>query len=269
MSEINYQELKAAVTTLNSTCGTAIKVIGIKKDVMADEFKKALEDGLENIPADVKAFYDANFSAAAIAASAPKKTKLGNLMEDLQPHAEALGITIGKNDDTQDIENLMLETLDGLSEGAWDALPTATQEWDSTMSDLIKAELKPAEEPEPVKEVAGEKPVKAAKAAKATKEKKAPKAPKEKKAKGEPIGPRPGFKFAEGTSARDIMGVFDTLFTASKNEGVILKDLQDACEKAKIKSNNIKGRVATVIRYASLPEGGEQVVKREGKWFPK
>jgi len=262
---VNYGELTAHVKTLNTACGTAIKVVGVKKEVVIDGFKKAISDGLDGIPEDVQTFYDANFGDAGDKTEAiiaepdgPTQdavTKFGNTIEDLVLHAAALDFIIEDGALVQDVESTLLELLDDLAESEWDALPEATRDWDSKMSDMIKAEkAKPKKEEK-------QKPEKAAK----EKKEKAASEPK----KSTIQGPRPDFKFKEGTSAYAIMEVFSAMAVKSKNEGVALKDLQDACEKAKIKSNNINGRVSTVMRYAMLPEGGEQVTKKGGLWHAK
>ena len=266
---VNYAVLTAHVKTLNATCGTTIKVVGVKKEVVIDGFKKAMSDGLDGIPEDVQTFYDANFGDASGDASGDAEnvpaepdeptqdavTKFGNTIEDLVPHAAALDFVIEDGASVQGVENAILELLDDLAESEWDALPEATRDWDSKMSDRIKAEKA--------------KPEKAAKVKpeKAAKEKKEKTASEPKKSTVQ--GPRPDFKFKEGTSAYAIMEVFSAMALKSKNEGVALKDLQNACEKAKIKSNNINGRVSTVMRYAMLPEGGEQVTKKGGLWHAK
>ena len=84
--------------------------------------------------------------------------------------------------------------------------------------------------------------------------------PKEKKTPKE-VGPRPDFKFSAGTSSASIMEVFVAISKASKGAGVSMKDIQDAAVKAKVKSNNVPGRVATTVRYAMKPEGGAQIEK--------
>ena len=89
--------------------------------------------------------------------------------------------------------------------------------------------------------------------------KKTPEAPKEKKDPVEPKATRPDFTFSAGTSSALIMDQFSVL--AEKGEGVSIDACVEACEKAKIKSKNVAGRVKTTLSYAAKGQGGNQVIK--------
>ena len=237
MKSVNFQGLKDAVAAINKACGTEIKIISVKKEKLADAIREAVKDKLENLPESVKEFYELNIKPI----DEPPKTELGNTMEDMLKLAGILSVAVDDKAALKDVEDMLLEHFDGLSQDDWDGLSVIdggvdAQRWDSDMGALIKKKLaekkKPAEEKKPAE-------------------------------------PRPNFKFGEGTNAAHILEILSTMFANSKGEGITMKDLQDACVKAKVKSANVKGRVVNVIKYASLPEGGEQVVKEGNLIVPK
>ena len=257
MAEINYKDIQGIAKTLNEACGTTIKVIGAKKDDIIAAVKEAMDNGLDGIPDSVTQYFNTVMNAPE------EKTKFGNTIKDLRANFNKLGVEFDESKSVSDLEKDLLEHLDTLSDKAYDAIDMDVQLWDRDMTKLINAEFeeknaKAEEKVEGAKPVKGAKPAKGAKATKAKK-------PSEKG----PIGPRPDFKFSEKTNAFQIMSIFDEMFKASKGEGIKLPDLQDACVKAGVKSNNVKGRVTTVIKYATLPEGGEQVSKIDGLIYPK
>lgn len=261
MAEINYKELQDTAKLLNEACGTAIKIIGGKKDDIVEAIKEAVGNGLDGIPAMVLDYHD-KFLAEPTK-DLPKqdkpdgaeKTKLGNTLEVLREHAEVLGIDVVDGLSIKGLEDVIFETLDSLTNDEWAALPESTQNWDSEMGKLVKEKNKA-----PVK-VKTKKKEDGAEAEEEVKTK-----PKSKK---KVHGPRPDFTFTEGTNAHQIITIFNKLFEQSKGEGLKIKDVQDACEAADVKSNSVRSRVSSVIKYARLPEGGEQVVKHDGLLYPK
>ena len=270
---VDYKELKNFVNKLNKACGNNIKTIGIKKDVLISDFKEAVEtSSAKEIPEEIMAFYKKCFGEAPIATVAEETVVEETAIESEVAEATVHGNTLVVITDTavsipvdieglglEDAEKKLLEKLDSLDQDEWDKLPDNAKEWDTLMTDKIKA-AKAA-----VASGKGKKPTKL-KAEKAPKE---PKAPKEKKAPAAPVGPRPDFKFTEGTNAAHIMTIFADMFKKSKSAGVFLKDLKAACVEAKVKSNNVNGRVTTVVKYAMADEGGNQIFKKDNLLFPK
>jgi len=267
LKEIDYKELKAAVGLLNESCGTGIKVIGVTKARLSEEFEEAMKNGLDNVPESASNFYakiSGNSTVTGTKEGAtedgPSVTEFGNTRDVLEKHAGVLGVDSKGMDDSA-LEKELLEKIDSLTQEQWGDLPEDTKVWDKYMADTwekIQADKAAA--------------TKAGKAGKKADKKEAPaskkKEPKEPKKAVASIGPRPGWTFTEGTNSFHIMQVFASMFVKDKN-GVALKDLQAQCEKEKVKSGNVKNRVSTVMRYAMTEEGGSQVIKKDGKYFPK
>jgi len=264
MANVDYNELKEMAKNLNDACGTAIKVIGIKKDVLIAEVRKAVEDSLDGIPSVVTEFYNKHFIDQLEDVACAEATKLGNTFEVLKEHAGVLGIEVNEKLSLKGLENLLFETLDNLDQADWDQLPLATQEWDADMGKKVKEMKKAAKtKPEPaVKNTSASSSKDETSSSKGETDEKV-------KKKKKPIGPRPDFTFTEGTNAHQIMSVFDSLWSKAKGEGLKIKDIQDACEKANVSSNNVRTRVSGVLKYAQLPEGGEQVFKHNGLFYKK
>ena len=244
MAGVNYQELQKAAKALNEACGTKIKVIGAKKDDLLADVKDAMDNGLDGIPESVTAFYN-NVIV--------EETKFGNMLEDLKAVSGKLGLELDESKALGDLEKDLLEHIDALSDKAYDALDPDVQLWDAEMTKKINAEHeeKNDKKAEEVGDVPGIKK------------------PDKKSSEKKVNGPRPDFKYSEGTSAHHIMNIFHDMFKKSKGEGIKLDDLKDAAVKAKVKSNNVPGRVGTVMQYATLPEGGTQVAKVDGLIYSK
>lgn len=253
MASVEYNELKEMAKAINAACGTAIKIVGIKKDALLAEIKKAAEDGLDGMPEIVSKFYKKHFQEPSSDATCPESTKLGNTFDVLKCHADVLGVEVNEKLSLKGLENLLFETLDNLDQAEWDQLPLGTQEWDAYMGKKVKAMNKAAAAEPKAEDDSQEDNVKKP-------------APKKEPKVGKP---RPDFSFTEGTNAHQIMSVFDELFKKSKGEGLKIKDIQDACEKAGVKSANVRTRVSGVLKYAQLPEGGEQVFKHKGLFYKK
>lgn len=263
--KVNYQELQKHVTSLNENCGTSIKVIGAKKGDLIDDFKGAIA-AIDNPPKEALDYYNRTFgpqaeeSEGAEAAEQPV-TALGNTMETMLPIANTLEIEGAEEMNVEALQKKIFDVLDDMPEDDWKKLPENVQQWDHDMADAIEKKQAQAK-----KEAAKKKkePIQESKP-KVKSDDPAEKKPK----KAKDHGPRPDFKFSPGTNAAQIIDVFNTLFTASNGEGIKMKNLQEACENANIKTKNVKGRVRTVIRYASTEPGGSQVVKVGKLLYPK
>jgi len=275
--KIDYNELKNAAKEINDACNTSIKVVAVKRDHLAKEVYDFVKNSNGTAPESVLSFYNeklAPYIEGAVSTEAapadaeqdvtyvcedqskepekdagPETTKLGNDFDVLKAHAGTLGVEVVEGLSLSGLEKLIFDTLDNLSDDEWLALPKEITEWDKKMGELVTAQKKEKKRQSEKDEDSGD-------------DKKA-------KVSRDPKEPRPDFKFSEGTSSFQIMEVFATLFKNSKGEGVKIADLKDACEKAKVKSSNVGGRVAATINYASLPEGGEQVFRHNGLLFPK
>jgi len=275
MKKINYIHLREHATTLNEVCGTGIKIISAKKKELVDAIKKVVQDNVDGIPEVIKTFYDLEIRPMY----EPEATELGNTMKSMLELAETLGIMADTNLPAKDVEDMLLEHFDGLTDDEWDKLPTEAQKWDGDMGALIKqknAEKKKPAKPKKKEEktvVSKTKDEPKADDKTEDKPKKEPKA--DSKVKDKPkkdkkaTESRPDFKFGENTNAAHIMRILKDMFVQSNSEGIKMKDLQDACEAGGVKSSNVRGRVAGVIKYASLPEGGEQLTREGGLIFPK
>jgi len=255
MGTVNYKELQDAAKALNEACGTTLKVIGGKKADLIKGIEKAVSDGLDNIPEAVTIVHS-KFPKG------PAQTELGNTMEVLASVASKIGVVVAEDDSLDTTEANIFESLDGMTEAEWNALDTEVKEWDVEMTKLLK--LKTEEQAdgddEPSKEVkeATEEGGKDEEVSGTEEE------PVKKRAK-----PRPDFVFSQNTNSYHIMQILKGLFERSKGEGIKLDDLKAACVDAKVKSKNIPSRVSSVINYAALPEGGEQVKKANGLLYPK
>ena len=270
MANIDYKELQAHVKSLNDLCGTKFKIIGVPKDGLCDNFVSAIRNGIDDIPPAVMEFYEANLAGWVIGGEnkenknkgktkTVEKTPYGNTLSDLKKIAKLLNFEVDEDDKPKDIERMLLQHNDQLSEEDWNNLPQEVKDWDVAMTGEIEA-AKATEAEE--KSGGGEKQENAGGKQPATR-----KLPKEKKEKEKVVAePRPDFKFTEGTSSRKIMDILEGLFENAKGAGVKISDLKDAASRADIKSKNISGRVIATINYASKPEGGEQVrIVKENK----
>lgn len=261
--KVDYKELQNVAKEINAACNTEIKIIGHKKDDLIKEVYDFVKANNGTAP-EVAVLYYNNVLLPYVDGAEPpagdatcdpvdngtksgsEATKLGNTLEVLKGKAEALGIEVVDDLSLKGLEQLIFDTLDGLEDEAWLALPKEVTDWDKKMGELVTEQKKQK------------------KREKEESEKKS-----EKKSARDPKEPRPDFKFSEGTSSFKVMEVFNDLFEKSKGEGVKIADLKDACGKVDIKSTNINSRVTATINYAALPEGGEQVFKNKGLLFPK
>lgn len=263
--DVKFNELKANVKLLNEACGTNIKTVAVKAEVLLKNFQDALGNGLDNVPEDVLA-YGQSISDAAPTVEVPKEAaeevaeeateeaaeapteeateEAGEEVEiqrDYIVHLDALGLDASDYDSQESTEEAMLGALNMLSDDDWKALPAVVKAWDDEMDKKAKA----AEASVEAAEAAPPKPTG--------------------KAKIKVAKPRPGFTYKEGTSARKIMDEFRKI--AKGGKGVEHAQLLKAAENAGIKSNNLSTRVRTTLTYAKRPEGGEQVVKIKNLYY--
>ena len=260
--DVKFNELKANVKLLNEACGTNIKTVAVKTEVLLKNFQDALGNGLDNVPEDVLA-YGQSISDAAPTVEVPKEVaevpteeaavevvevpteeaavEEVEIQRDYTVHLDALGLDASDYDSQESTEEAMLGALNMLSDDDWKALPAVVKAWDDEMDKKAKA----AEASVAAAEAAPPKPTG--------------------KAKIKIAKPRPGFTYKEGTSARKIMDEFRKL--AKGGKGVEHAQLLKAAEDAGIKSSNLSTRVRTTLTYAKRPEGGEQVVKIKNLYY--
>ena len=251
--DVKFNELKANVKLLNEACGTNIKTVAVKTEVLLKNFQDALGNGLDNVPEDVLA-YGQSISDAAPTVEVPKEVAEApteevaevageevEIQRDYTVHLDALGLDASDYDSQESTEEAMLGALNMLSDDDWKALPAVVKAWDDEMDKKAKA----AEASVAAAEAAPPKPTG--------------------KAKIKIAKPRPGFTYKEGTSARKIMDEFRKL--AKGGKGVEHAQLLKAAEDAGIKSSNLSTRVRTTLTYAKRPEGGEQVVKIKNLYY--
>lgn len=249
MAEINFNDLKDTIKLLNEACGTSIKTVAVKKEAMAEELKKAIDGGLENVPEEVTAFYDECIKNAPTAET-PTEEAAADDSVDFVSFADTLGVEIGDGEERSQTKENLLAAINGLSDDEWKALPDDLKDWDTEMDKAAKA----AEDG-------------SGKSDGASKKKKTPKEPKE---KVDPSKPRPDFKFNAGTSSRQIMDVFESLSAKAEGGGVDVADIIAGAKAGGVKSKNLDGRVRTTLNYARRPQGGEQVEKGgKDMFYPK
>lgn len=250
---VNYKELQEAVGKMNEACGTTIKIIGAKKDDLVKAFKTGAEEFKDTLPPVVKAFYEKEFGVV---------DDNSTPIDSLRPHAEVTGIMVTDDSSYEEIEEAILDVIAGYNDDQWDALPEKTQKWNND----ILTERENAEKGEAKTEVKeGEKADKQEKVKTQKEVDKEVKAAKKKAASAKKHDPRPGFRYNPGTSAALVIDTFEEV---SGKEGIKMADLIVACqENAKIKTTNMKSRVASAINYAKRPEGGTQVVSIGGRLY--
>jgi len=276
--EVDFAGLKDACKTLNDECGTAIKYVGVKKDEIIKSFAVAVSS-LDDIPETVKVFYEANLAdmpTIEVSADDPAPEEEQTPTQDAAPeatedlsdlvaHVDAINKTVEENgwdfpeivvpDDVtrEQLTKIVSEGIDRFDDAQWDKLPLETRNFDNAITE----------------DKGGEKTT--GKKGKAKDKDTAPKADKKATAKRDPLAPRPGWTYTPGTSSYFIIEVMKRMVKDSDVKGVTPNALYDECmkEKPPIRSNNLKARVNTALRYAATPQGGEQVVKVDTLWYFK
>jgi len=284
LDNIKLKEIQDAVKPFNMACGLEIKDSFRKKDEIVDEFIKMMETRLDEAPqVSIDLYNKLKGNGAAPEGSSeaidPVVVEVEEAFNVVLGHAKAVGIEeIPEGISLDDLETLIYDTTGNMSAGEWDDLPTETQGYDNDLVNRRKA-AKAAESDEHVEDEASEstpdeEPKQEASDGEGTEEEKAASTdeqeaskPVESKPKTDPKAPRPGFRYSPNTSAGMIMAELVSLAAKCDNKGVKEADILAASKEKGIASVNLKGRVSTVLRYASTPPGGSQCSKEGGLWI--
>lgn len=166
-----------------------------------------------------------------------------DIMAVLTEHGATVGLKPARGEAPDQFQSRILDAINALDDDSFGALPKDTRLWDQE----IEAGL--AE----VAKAAAAEALKSGKAAtkKTSPDAKVVEAKKTAKATVEAKAGKPGTGFREGTNGAKIVDIIK----ASGKKGLTMDEIVAAATKAKLESNNIEGRVTSVVKEGARPSG--------------